>query len=202
MKDKILKTLFSLFAPPISNINKDADVDLIKVYKLIKGDVYKQITEELRTISDSGKNREYKRTKFTNVTFSGTFHKRDNNSIIQHSDMIAIDIDKLSEVDTVREKIENDPRCKESLLLSFLSPNGNGLKAIFLIDSKLFEQKEYYEGLSLYITQLCGLEKDEVDKSCSDIVRTCYLPHDSNVYIHPALISGSTQIIKSFDIKV
>ena len=72
---------------------------------MIKSKEFELITTELKTILDDDDNRSFKREKFHNITFSGTFNQRQNDSLIVHSNMIGIDIDKVSNIENVREKI-------------------------------------------------------------------------------------------------
>ena len=89
--------------------------------------------------------------------------------------MIGIDIDKVSNIENVREKILSDPRSNKSLLLGFISPNGNGYKAIYLIDHTKHTQELYYKSLCVYLGELCKLDLSKFDKRCKDVSRTCFV---------------------------
>jgi len=201
MKDKILNTKVSVYKPPIWFKKKVYDTRLVSIYEMIKSKEFQSITDKLRTISDDKENKKFKKENFTNVTFSGTFNQRQNDSLIKHSNMIGVDIDKVLNPQEVREKILNDPRCKKSLLLGFISPNGNGFKAIFYIDNTKHPQKIYYEALSIYLAELCQLESIKLDENCNKVCSTCFLPHDPDAYINPVLVSDSSNEINFFDIK-
>jgi hypothetical protein len=76
---------FSYFGKPVINTKPDKVVNLIDAYKLIKGDYFKQSTNKLRAFTDKTEARKYKASNFDYVTFSGTFTKRENNSLLMHS---------------------------------------------------------------------------------------------------------------------
>lgn len=184
IKDFILIPGVSVFYAPISNIHKKKDLSLFDIYYLIKSDRLLKETNELRSISDTKRNRKYKANKFPYATFSGKFNSRNDNDIISHSGLIAIDIDHLGErLQEVRTIINNLPQT----VLSFISPNGDGLKAVFRIDITLHSQEVYYKAISKELEKLCSLPENKIDASCKNVSRACFLCHDANVFINPKL---------------
>ena len=58
------------------------------------------------------------------VTPSGRFTKRASKEILAHSGILCVDLDKLDDPASLREKVKSDPH----VLTAFLSPTGCGLK--------------------------------------------------------------------------
>ena len=94
MKKKESK-IFSFFKEPVTNVIPYKDITLADAYRVITGMYYKRQTFNLRSISDKQQNRKYKSANFPYCTFSGTFTKRNESSLIRHSGLIAIDFDHL-----------------------------------------------------------------------------------------------------------
>lgn len=189
---KLAHTAISVFKAPITNTTVMGKALIVNIYKLIRSDKLKQRTQKLRSIKDKKANSDYKRKNFPLATFSGSFSKRSAAHLISASDLVCIDLDDLGDkLSVVKEKLITDYRSKDSLVLGFVSPNGNGYKAVYLVDhyGSDFSNKDYYEGISKYIAQLCQLEFSKIDESCTDIVRGCFLSHDPEAYINPQLLN-------------
>src|SRR5262245_48946206 len=64
------------------------------------------------------------------VTWSGMFTRRANGALIRHSGFLCADLDALgARLPGVRDKLEKSPH----LFASFVSPSGDGLKAVFRV---------------------------------------------------------------------
>jgi hypothetical protein len=110
------------------------------------------------------------------VTISGLFKERNNNSLITHSGLIAIDIDGLKNLNDVRELI----CCDNHFYATFVSCGGSGLCAIAKIDPKL--HLESFHFLSKYLYEKYGII--EVDESCKDISRARFVSYDPDLFIN------------------
>jgi hypothetical protein len=110
------------------------------------------------------------------VTISGLFKERNNNSLITHSGLIAIDIDGLKNLNHIRELI----CCDNNFYATFVSCGGSGLCAIAKIDPKLHLESFHY--LSKYLYQKYNII--EVDESCKDISRARFVSYDPDLYIN------------------
>jgi hypothetical protein len=171
---------FSYFSKPVINTKPDKVVNLIDVYLLIKGDSFKQSTNKLRAFTDKTEARKFKASNFDYVTFSGTFTKRENNSLLMHSELMTIDFDHVQDLDRLRTNLLRDDYFETELL--FYSPSGDGLKWIVSIDIDNYAHTDYFEGIRGYIAYTYNLE---IDKSGRDVARACFLAHDKNVFINP-----------------
>jgi hypothetical protein len=171
---------FSYFSKPVINTKPDKVVNLIDVYQLIKGDSFKQSTNKLRAFTDKTEARKFKASNFDYVTFSGTFTKRENTSLLMHSELMTIDFDHVQDLDRLRTNLLKDEYFETELL--FYSPSGDGLKWIVPIDIDNYTHTDYFEGIRGYIASMYNLE---IDKSGRDVARACFLAHDKNVFINP-----------------
>jgi len=171
---------FSYFRKPVLNTTPEKVVNLIDVYNLIKGDTFEQVTEKLRKYTDKTEARKFKASNFDYVTFSGTFTKRENNSLLMHSELITIDFDHVQDLDRLKTNLLKDDYFETELL--FFSPSGDGLKWIVSIDIDNYTHADYFEGIRGYIASMYNLE---IDKSGRDVARACFLAHDKNVFINP-----------------
>lgn len=172
--------IFSYFSKPITNTTPTKEVGLIDVYKLIKSECFSQPTISLRSITDPKEARKYKALHFDYVTFSGTFSKRNANNLKKHSGLLTIDFDKITDLQSLKEKLLSDKYFETELL--FQSPSGDGLKWIIPIDLTMAKHQNYFKAVSNYILHTYRLE---IDQSGKDISRACFLPHDSDIYINP-----------------
>lgn len=172
---------FSYFKSPIQNTTPHKErISLNDVYLYLTGKILKERTEQLRRINDPTANREYKAANFPFVTFSGSFRYRKEKALIEHSNLIVFDFDKLSDVEALKMQLLTDRFFETDLL--FTSPNGNGLKWVISIDANRFSHGQWFDAVSRYIWKTYDVE---VDKSGSDVCRVCFLCYDPDAFIHP-----------------
>lgn len=179
----IMDRLVSVFYAPITNKTNQKALPLRRVAELIKSPVFEPHTKQLRTISEKKANTAFKVKHFANATFSGTFTTREDANLIQHSGLICMDNDNLGErLAEVRAAVQADP----ATVMCFVSPNGNGLKVIYEMEYQAYSQEEYYRFYTDHLSQLCGLTaKKNIDQSCKNVSRTCFLPCDPDIFINP-----------------
>lgn len=171
---------FSYFKAPIKNTTPLDNVTLFDMYTFIRDATFAHKTEELRAIKDKKEAKQFKATNFDYVTFSGTFSKREDKSLIKHSGLITIDLDELSNLEEVKQQLLNDEYFETELL--FTSPSGDGLKWIVSIDLMKATHLEYFRGIENYLLTTYKLK---VDASGKDVSRACFVPHDRKCYINP-----------------
>jgi len=171
---------FSFFNAPVSNVIPKQAIKLVNVFELIKGDKYKQNTGKLRAIKDKKEARSFKANRLDYVTFSGAFTKRNDKALLNHSGLLTVDFDHISDVQSLKESLLQDDYFETELM--FTSPSGNGLKWIIPIDLTKATHQNTFEAISNYIRHAY---KIEIDKSGKDISRACFLSYDKEVYINP-----------------
>ncbi|HCY82088.1 MAG TPA: VirE protein, partial [Xanthomarina gelatinilytica] len=97
----------SFFKAPVRNVFPTETMRLHQVFALITSDKYKKITEDLRAITDVKEARKFKANRFDYVTFSGTFEKRNDNNLLQHSNLLTIDFDHLDNLQELKAQLLN-----------------------------------------------------------------------------------------------
>lgn len=104
------------------------------------------------------------------VSFSGSFSKRNDNALLEHSGLVCLDFDKIN-TDMRRVELEMN----DYVMACWLSPSGTGLKALIRVaDSS--KHKDHYASL---------LEEfPDADRQTSDISRLCFESYDPDIFIN------------------
>ena len=124
---------FSFFSSPVTNTKPSKDFSLLDAYNYIVGDTAKSQTAMLRSIADERQRRDFKAKHFDYCTFSGTFQYRNDKALIQHSGLLCLDFDHISNIEEVKGQLLQDEYFETKLM--FRSPSGDGLKWIVEIDT-------------------------------------------------------------------
>jgi hypothetical protein len=162
---------FSFFKHPITNLLPLSDAGIQDIYQFISGDIYEEVTYQLRSIPSESEQSKFKREKLDYVTFSGVFSQRRDNAIVQRSQYFAIDLDHLEEIESVRTAILEN--LKPALI--FVSPRGAGLKVIYRIEVNAGEHLQFFFAFERYFNEVFGLQ---IDPECKNPSRACFLSHD------------------------
>lgn len=106
--------------------------------------------------------------------FGGTFNHRSKNGLLKASSLMILDFDDI--VDLKEKKVSLSSL--KYVLAVFVSPSGNGLKAIVKIPLVKTdkEYKEYYSAIAKKFPNL--------DESGKDISRACFFSYDKDIYIN------------------
>lgn len=184
--DPIINARFSVFTKPLTNTTNNKTYTLGGMYLAIKEPYFKKETDLLRAIDRAKAEKRYtdfKRKHFHYACFSGTFKSRANSAIIQHSGLIAIDLDKLKDLEDIKRTMCQD----EYALLVFTSPGGSGLKIVFEIkpDNDPRKHEIQYRAIKTYLKLKYNLNTDDGAK---DISRATLLCHDPNVFLNPLIL--------------
>lgn len=164
----IFKNLQSTNTPFFKDI--DFVLDRIKSgkSKTIVENVRKQKTKEL---ADKIK------VTLPAICFSGTFTKRADNSIIEHSGLICLDFDKYESDDLLNEDRTKLIADKYTFAL-FTSPSGNGLKLLVKIPLEIDNHKKYFDALEKHYNN------NHFDTTSKNISRVCFESYDSDLYLN------------------
>lgn len=171
---------FSYFKAPVTNTVPFKEINLLQVYHLLKGNQFAHCTSTLRSITDKQEARKYKASVFDYVTFSGTFSKRNDKSLLRNSGLITIDFDHIGNVPELKDRLLKDEYFETELL--FVSPSGDGLKWVIPIDLTKAKHHDYFKAIANYIKHTYYLE---VDQSGKDVSRACFLAEDAGAFINP-----------------
>jgi hypothetical protein len=169
---------FSIYFKGINNIFPSGERDLKSLAEEIRIEtLLRNYTDKLRSIRDKKERTDYKK-KFPYVTFSGTFRKRSNEGIINHSGYICIDLDNVGDITRLGEIKEQILKCFTPGLM-FKSRSGNGLKIVYNINLSQGTHAEYFSALCQYFKAEI---KIDVDPSGKDVSRACFICYDPDVY--------------------
>lgn len=114
------------------------------------------------------------------VTWSGTFSKRNTESLIEYSGIVCMDIDGLASIEEA-EQIKYKLTHSEFVYAAFISPSGNGLKILFRTLLTENQHTVIWTEIAKYLQQEFKLE---ADKSGKDICRLCFLSNDPHLYVN------------------
>ena len=115
------------------------------VLQRIKDGASKELVKGIRQEKDKSARNELKKM-LPAICFSGIFTKRNDNSITEHSGLICLDFDgyeKRKELLADKEKLAKS----EFIYSVFISPSGNGLKALVRIPQDVDNHVNYFNSL-------------------------------------------------------
>lgn len=176
----IVESPFSLFEGPITNVFPSRDTSIQEVARLIKGSKYAKTIMFLRNLPPE--ERASFKSKLAYVCWSGTFSRRRDDALIEHSGLICLDIDHVKNPQLVKELLKE--KCRY-FIIAFVSPGGAGVKIVFKIDPDLHSQAEWYEGYSVHLMNILNLTDKEIDPSGKDVSRAAFLSHDPDLVVNP-----------------
>lgn len=171
---------FSWFPAPAKSVRPALEMTVWQAYCRIMTDVgMLMATHRLRSldpVSQKDERRRLKQTTFSFCTFSGTFSYRRRQSLLQHSQLLCIDLDHVGTPDDVlrlKMRLAADPDFETALC--FRSPSGDGVKWVIAIDTSQATHEEWFDATCRYLRDAYALE---ADRACRDVTRCCFLPHD------------------------
>lgn len=126
----------------------------------------------IRTIEDKTE-RNKEKSKLKSICFSGEFSRRAAKNIIKHSGFACLDFDEVKDAACLRDSLQDN----EYIYSAFISPSGNGVKAIVKIPDEIHNHKKYYEAL-------CETFDTALDTKTKDISRVCYESYDPDLFIN------------------
>lgn len=190
--------LVSFFEKPIWEKNPvELAVSLYWVFQRIISKIYEAPTNELRKISEEGKQRDYKGRNFDWITPAGTFLYDNDSSLISYSGMLGIDLDHLDDCsqymkrkigpEDMKQLLLKDPYFGEQTLMMFTSPRGHGVKWFVQIDLTKCDYNMWFNALRSYLMTTYGLGDKQVDSTVANISHACFLCYDPQAYLRKDL---------------
>jgi hypothetical protein len=149
--------------------------DVLFVLDRIRDGKHKELINSIRNESDKTKRNNLKKN-LPAICFSGKFNKRSDDSIIEHSGLICLDFDGYATNEDMlseKQRLIND----KYVMSVFVSPSGNGLKALIKIPKDIENHKRYFDALGEYYNS------EQFDVTSKNISRVCYESYDPEVYI-------------------
>ena len=107
--------------------------------------------------------------KLPAVCFSGTFNKRKDSELIEHSGYIVLDFDNIPNITQKR----NELIAVSYIKAVWVSPSGKGLKALVEIEWKS-KHKEHFDALMN--------DFPDIDKTGRNVSRLCFESYDPQIY--------------------
>ena len=135
----------------------------------------KQKIEFIRSVQDK-KERNKHKANLKSVCFSGEFSRREAKNIIKHSGFACLDFDNvgtIQDANGLRDSLMDN----EYIYSAFVSPSGDGVKAIVKVPKDIPNYKKYYEAI-------CETFDSKLDTSTKDISRVCYESYDPDLFIN------------------
>lgn len=170
--------MVSFFNGGITQTVPTKQTDIKNILDCIKNGYWKKKIENLRGQDD---HIAFKRDKeaLPYFTASGTFKKRGELEIIDHSGLICLDFDNVCYVEDCIYLINESPYT----FASFISPSGEGIKVICKMAANVaLQQITTYYSLYGYYFALCGIR---ADTKARDLSRACFVSSDANLYHNP-----------------
>ena len=146
------------------------------VLQRIKDGSSKELVKGIRQEKDKSARNELKKM-LPAICFSGIFTKRNDNSLTEHSGLICLDFDgyeKKKDLLADKEKLSKS----EFVYSVFISPSGNGLKALIKIPQDVDNHVNYFNSLENHFNS------PYFDKTCKNLSRVCYESFDPMIYIN------------------
>jgi hypothetical protein len=165
-------TIFQNINDTSTPFYRDIDVILAR----IKEGKSKEVVNAIRKEKDREERNKLKK-KLPAICFSGTFKKRNDTSLIDHSGYICLDFDgypSKKEMMAARDEIISD----RYVYSCFVSPSGDGLKVIVRIPKDSMNHKHYFKSLQQHFNS------QFFDPTSKNISRVCYESYDPLIYIN------------------
>jgi len=156
------------------NIIPKGEISVLEALERIRTGESREQVERVRQSTDKNL-RDKEKFWLPAITFTGNFLPiRANKNLNQSSGLICLDWDHVLDPQFIKRYLfDNYPEC----LAAWISPSGNGAKALFRIPlvKNDAEFKLYYASLNL--------ELPDIDDACKDISRLCFESYDPEMLI-------------------
>lgn len=170
------------FFSPAFGLQSDV-LPLFDVFKLIDdppaGDHWLLVVASLREDDLDDEERRKKKRALPAVTFQAVWitGKRDGNEPWEHSGLVVLDFDHVDNPEAAKDLL-----LELGALFAFLSPSGDGVKAVFLLDIKPETTHEHLLAWQVCAAR-CADAGLEADPSGKDVARLTYLSHDPDIAV-------------------
>jgi len=158
------------------NTTPISEISLPEALERIKTGASQELIEKIRQTEDKDERNKLK-LQLPAYTLAGTFEPvRNNENIKQASGLAGLDFDHVSDPAALRDWLIKE---HDFILTAWISPSGNGVKAIALIPEVKSDKefKQYYEAL------LQEVDIKETDPKNKDIARLCFESFDPDIKI-------------------
>lgn len=101
--------------------------------------------------------------------------------VLEHSGLLQIDFDHVGNAAALRDRIGKD----QYILAAWISPSGDGVKAIMRIPPDIARHKDAFHAAADYMDRTYA---HKIDPSCSDVSRLCFVSHDPALVYNPGAV--------------
>lgn len=150
--------------------------DVSKILDRIKEGATKEVVKRIRAEKSKTERNEIKKL-LPAICFSGTFAKRADSALIDHSGLICLDFDGYAKQKELLQDKENFTKSKYVFSV-FISPSGNGLKVLVKIPADADNHTNYFNSLERHFNSTY------FDKTSKNISRVCYESYDPLIHIN------------------
>lgn len=174
----------SVFKDLFKSTDVPFDLTLEEVVARIRKGTSKEKIELIRK-----GNKELKK-RLPSIIFAGEFTERNRKGLKKHSGLMVLDFDKYPDMDSLKKHQEILKQNKHLVLL-FISPSGDGLKAVVRVPDTLNEETHprYFKAFQRVF------KYDYFDISNSNVDRVCFESFDPNIYVNYEAECFKTTII-------
>ena len=150
--------------------------DVFTILDRIKEGATKDLVKKIRLEKNKTERNELKK-HLPAICFSGTFNKRTDTSLINHSGLICLDFDGYQKQ---KELLQDKQTLSENkyVFSVFISPSGNGLKVLVKIPADADNHINYFNSLEKYFNS------PYFDKTSKNISRVCYESYDPLIHVN------------------
>ena len=171
---------------------KSFTTTLSKILKSIAGGRWKSKITGLREILQAHGDEAYNnaKKKLPAVTVSGSFRGR--SELVQHSGLLQVDLDNIPEnVSAIRDMLAKDPH----VCAAFVSPSGNGVKAVAMIPAC---HHDSFLTIEAYFKEKYHLT---IDQSTKDVNRLCFVSWDPELRTNPDAVNIVVNALSNGDVE-
>ena len=177
--------LFNYYRGPITNKAPHAAITVGQLWAVLTSPRQRAPTEALRAAPVGSPQRASLKKRLDYVTPAGTFTHRQNEALLQRSGLLALDFDHVPDLAAARAALLADELLVPELALLFVSPSGDGLKALVRAELSA-PHRDSFRAWADYLAgkyASLGLVPDEAGK---DVSRACFVPHDPAAWLAPS----------------
>ena len=169
----------SFFKGGVTEVIPTKTANIIGILEAIKNGFWKEKIEALRACKDE-ESQEILKKALDYFTCSGTFKKREDKSLLSYSGLIQIDFDNIEDQETLKYKMLE--LINDSYVFSaFISPRGNGIKAI--VEVEPFPDKHIANFFSL-CGYFLGAYCLRADTKIQTLSMPFFVSYDPNLYLN------------------
>lgn len=174
----------SLYANATTPVSYEV-MEVEQFFDNIRSGYWQDIVIPLRALQ--GEARDAAKKKAPCVTLAGTFLQRRDDALIEHSGLIAIDIDDLKDPEEFKHKLKSDPY----VYAAFVSIGGKGLCVVFKINPA--RHRDAFRGISEYFF---NYYKVVVDPTSINVSRLRFVSYDPDLYLNEGHVKKFVQYPK------